>query len=67
MDHLKTICKLGEGKACCRYLYIGPGFNCAKIEPGMKATIDAEAHRMNAQGDNCEGREDITSAEGATQ
>jgi hypothetical protein len=33
-EHVKNVCKIGQGAACCRYLMAGPGgFECAKIAP----------------------------------
>jgi hypothetical protein len=54
---IDDVCKIGQGAACCRYLAVGAeGWRCLKIRPDMKAMIDARADRMNAKGDNCEGR-----------
>ena len=55
----KDICKLGQAEDCCRYLMVGGnGFECAKLT-SLKADIDekVKAGKFNAQGDNCDGRE----------
>lgn len=54
-DYRKTVCRLGHGPACCRYLLLGPGgWACGKLG-SMRAAIDLRAPDMNAKGDNCEG------------
>ena len=56
-DYVKNVCKLGQGKPCCRYLIVGyKGFECAKLTH-LKLTLDAkvEENTMTAQGDNCDG------------
>ena len=55
--HLQSVCKIGQGKTCCRYLVTGiNGFQCAKLT-SLRLTLDArvEADTMTAQGDNCDG------------
>jgi len=55
--HLRDICKIGQGKLCCRYLVVGgKGFECSK-HTDTKTYIDArvKAKSMNARGDNCKG------------
>jgi len=56
-DHLKSVCKLGEGEACCSFLMMGGGgFECAKGTPFEKPIRDRLAEgTMNAKGDNCTG------------
>lgn len=57
-DHIQNICKIGQGDLCCRYLVVGSaGFECMKISPGNKATIDKAWANSDhvAQGDNCAG------------
>ena len=55
-QHMKEVCKMGQGHDCCRYIAVGPeGFECCKDDPSMKAVLDKRVPRMNAQGDNCEG------------
>ena len=55
-DFVKQTCKLGQMVDCCKYLMMGSsGFECAKINPSMKAIIDARASIMHAKGDNCPG------------
>jgi hypothetical protein len=56
-QHLKEVCKIGQGNECCRYLTCGPqGFQCAKCS-SLKYQLDARvmSSTMNARGDNCEG------------
>lgn len=53
-DHIKEICKLGQGKECCRYLVAGvDGFECMRITVQGKAMINTRVSTMTAQGDNC--------------
>lgn len=54
-DHLANVCRFGEGAATCRYLTMGDGFRCGKSSPPVRASIDARAATMTAQGDNCDG------------
>jgi hypothetical protein len=57
-DHIKNVCKIGQGNACCRYLTVAPnGWNCEK-HSSLKALLDrrVEADTIVAQGDNCEGK-----------
>lgn len=57
---IKETCKIGQGADCCRYLIMGcTGFECAKLEHGLKVTIDARVESMSAQADNCEGKENL--------
>lgn len=38
---IKDICKIGQGKDCCRYLVMGAnGFECMKTHRAAKAIID---------------------------
>jgi hypothetical protein len=61
-EHITTVCKMGQGAECCKYLVMGQkGFECAKIKPSTKATIDnAWNDSKSAQGDNCDGKEDLS-------
>ncbi len=57
-DTWRNICKLGQGKDCCRYLIAGGvGFQCAKLETEAKKILDERvaAGQMSAQSDNCKG------------
>lgn len=57
-DWAKKVCKIGQGRACCRYLTMGnKGWSCAKHAP-FKAHLDNRVARgdMRAHGDNCDGR-----------
>ena len=61
--HIKEVCKIGRGAACCKYLVMGTeGFECMKANPANKAIIDKnwELTEHVAQGDNCEGKEDLS-------
>lgn len=54
----RTVCLIGKGNACCRYLTMSPGgFSCEKHST-LRETLDRRvAHRqMVARGDNCEGK-----------
>jgi hypothetical protein len=56
--NVATVCLIGAGNKCCRYLMVGGyGFECAKIT-ALKTTLDTRVKqgRMIAQGDNCEGK-----------
>lgn len=57
MDHVKTVCKMGQGAVTCRYLAVGNGFICAKTNPSLKALLDEKvaSGKMGSKGDNCEG------------
>jgi len=58
-DHIKNVCKIGQGKECCRYLTMGPdGWNCERNNPGMKNAIDkrVESGSFTAQEINCDGK-----------
>ena len=54
-DHLREVCKLGQGPATCRYI-VGQseGLCCAKGAL-IQTAIDQRIHLMQAKGDNCEG------------
>ena len=55
--HVKDICKIGQGRECCRYLIVGGlGFECAKLTK-LKTLLDKRVLKdsMTAQGDNCKG------------
>jgi hypothetical protein len=58
-SYVKDICKIGQGKDTCRYLMMGGTWECAKLDPSMKATLDGRGESMGAQGDNCPGCEKI--------
>lgn len=58
-DHVKDVCKIGQGNACCRYLVMGGGgFECAK-HSSLRNVLDerVKSKTINAQGDNCPGYE----------
>lgn len=58
-DHVKKICRLGQGLSCCRYLLEGKlGFECAKVDRKKKLQVDLdwEINKVHtARGDNCAG------------
>lgn len=54
--HVNEVCKLGQGPACCAFLTMRNGFECAKgtpIEAAIRERL--EAGTMGAKGDNCPG------------
>jgi hypothetical protein len=60
--YIKDVCKIGQHAACCKYLVIGTeGFECMKVNPANKNIIDRawEQDEHVAQGDNCEGKENL--------
>lgn len=61
-DYIRQVCKMGQGKDCCKYLASGVnGLECLKVEPSLKALIDDNWVRTLhvAQGDNCQGKENL--------
>lgn len=59
-SHVIRTCKMGAGKACCRYLAFGQdGFQCLKHST-MRDYIDERVAKNTtvAQGDNCPGNLD---------
>lgn len=57
-EHVKNVCKIGQGNDCCRYLVMGAqGFECAK-GTSLQSHLDARVitNTIVAQGDNCEGK-----------
>jgi hypothetical protein len=58
-EFTNSVCKLGSGPACCRFLALEPrGFCCLKLT-ALRPIIDKRvaAGTFNAKGDNCEGVE----------
>ncbi len=55
-DTLKTVCKMGQGHDCCRYIIVDPkhGIVCAKGTKWQMA-LDERVEQMVTQGDNCKG------------
>jgi len=54
---LNEVCKMGQGKDCCRYMFVdGDGIQCGKFT-FIKEIVDkkVDANAMLAQGDNCDG------------
>lgn len=58
MNYVETVCKMGQGEACCRYLIVHNGLQCAKLDPGLSAMILARVLEgtFKSKGDNCEGK-----------
>jgi len=57
-EHIKNVCKIGQGNECCRYLVMGGrGFECAK-HTSLATTLDlrVETETIVARGDNCDGK-----------
>ena len=57
-SYINVICKIGQGKDCCKYLIMGKsGFECAKFTTSTKLLIDKNWNPQKvAQGDNCAGK-----------
>ena len=54
-EHVKDVCKIGQGHKCCRYLACGAkGFECLK-HTSMRQLLDARGNSMTARADNCKG------------
>lgn len=63
-EHVKNVCKIGQGADCCKYLVAGgKGFECMKTELANKKAIDDNWFWFPhvAQGDNCEGMTNLKS------
>lgn len=57
IKHVKNVCKIGQGKDCCRYLIASQnGLECARHEP-IRHELNERAllGLMVAQGSNCNG------------
>jgi hypothetical protein len=60
----KRVCHLLRGSGTCRYLVAdADGFDCAKLDPAVRAIIDQRivAGTHKARGDHCPGVERIIS------
>jgi len=58
-DYIYNVCKIGQGKECCRYLTVDPdGWSCERNDPSMKAIIDKRVsdNQFTACGINCDGK-----------
>lgn len=57
MEHVKNVCKIGQGSNCCKYLVAGgQGFQCMKVNPENKKLVeDNWDDTKSAQSDNCKG------------
>jgi len=55
-EHLREVCKAGQGAECCRYIVLGDALECSKGTP-LGVLLDSRAKRgeILAQGDNCDG------------
>lgn len=57
-EYAKTVCKIGMGEECCRYLTMAStGWSCEK-HSDLKNYIDfrVRTNQMVSHGDNCEGK-----------
>jgi hypothetical protein len=57
-EHVKNVCRIGQGHSCCRYLVMGGnGFECAK-HTELKTLLDTRVatETITARGDNCMGK-----------
>ena len=57
-ERAQTVCLLGQGVRCCRWLALGPtGHMCLKHDLSLNKAVQDRFERgeMGAQGDNCEG------------
>ena len=56
--HVRDVCRIGQGHACCRYLIVGPAGFCCEKGGALATVIDARvfAEMMTARGDNCDGQ-----------
>ena len=60
IEHVRNVCKVGQGEYCCRYLLATKiGFECGKMSSDMKLLLDTrvEAEMQIAISDNCEGKD----------
>lgn len=65
-DYIMQVCKIGQGAACCKYLAGGvKGLECLKVNPSFKSIVDDNWAKNEhvAQGDNCEGQENLNEAQ----
>jgi len=55
-EHIKNVCKRGKGAETCRFLIMGPNFECAKAT-ALREALNRRAKEgsMEARGDNCPG------------
>lgn len=54
---VRSVCKVGQGHACCRYLTMAPdGWSCEKLTAtGRYLDSRVAAETIVARGDNCDG------------
>ena len=58
-EYAKTVCKIGQGYDCCRYLTMSPGgWSCEKTG-SLRRYLDSRVATMTitARGDNCPGKD----------
>lgn len=57
-QHIENVCKPGKVD-CCRYLMMGDGWECAKLDQPFKVLLDerVKSGTIRAVGDNCEGKD----------
>lgn len=60
-QHIKDVCKIGQGFNCCKYLVMGVnGFECMKLDENDKRLIDNNWNDSKAaQSDNCNGKNNL--------
>ena len=59
-NHVRDVCKVGQGKECCRYLTRGlNGWSCEKLTHAAYFDKRVAEGNMFAQGDNCPGRASV--------
>ncbi len=54
-NHIHSVCKIGQGSSCCRYLLFGKYFECGKTDDIAKASLDSKVDKMTAKADGCSG------------
>lgn len=62
LEYAKTICKIGQGAQCCRYLTMHPdGWSCEKHSK-FKKQLDRRVFlgTIHALSDNCGGKDSRT-------
>lgn len=58
-EHIRDVCRMGQGAACCSFLILGSGgFECAKGTSLEQTLRVRREFGMTAQGDNCSGPPD---------
>jgi len=58
-EHVREVCKIGQGASCCAFLTAGmSGLECGK-GTSVEALLRERRPTMTAQGDNCAGPPDF--------